>query len=101
VDLGLSQGTEIRAGFNGVVARVNRGCAAGNYGCGNGYGNYIYLKATDATCAVTAHVSRIDVNPGQQVAQHALLGASGNTGNSTGPHLHYDRVDCNSNRSMP
>jgi hypothetical protein len=43
--------------------------AARAYGCGNGYGNYIYLKATDATCAVMAHLSRIDVNPGQQVAR--------------------------------
>ena len=101
VDLGLAQGTEIRAGFLGVVARVNRGCVVGNYSCGNGYGNYIYLKATDGTCAVMAHLSRVDVSPGQQVAQYTVLGASGTTGNSTGPHLHYDRVDCSNNRSLP
>ena len=101
VDLDVRTGTEIRAGFLGVVARVNRGCAVGSYSCGNGYGNYVYLKATDGTCAVMAHLSRIDVNPGQQVAQYTLIGLSGNTGNSTGPHLHYDRVDCNNNRSQP
>src|SRR5262249_39502291 len=57
VDLGVGTGTEIRAGFTGVVARVNRGCVVGNYSCGNGYGNYVYLKASDGTCAVMAHLS--------------------------------------------
>jgi murein DD-endopeptidase MepM/ murein hydrolase activator NlpD len=101
VDLGVGTGTEIRAGFTGVVARVNNGCAVGNYSCGNGYGNYVYLKASDGTCAVMAHLSRVDVSPGQQLPQYGLIGLSGTTGNSTGPHLHYDRVDCGNNRSLP
>jgi hypothetical protein len=101
VDLGIGTGTTIRAGFTGVVARVNRGCSVGDYGCGNGYGNYVYLKASDGTCAVMAHLSRIDVSPGQQLPVYSVVGASGTTGNSTGPHLHYDRVDCSNNRSMP
>ncbi|MGN6188278.1 MAG: M23 family metallopeptidase [Conexibacter sp.] len=101
VDLGVPSGTELRAGFPGVVARVNRGCVVGDGRCGNGYGNYIYLKASDGTCAVLAHMSQIDVAPGQQVAQYQHLGLSGNTGNSTGAHLHYDRVDCANNRSLP
>ena len=45
IDLAVGQGTEIRAGFNGVIARVSRGCVVGNYSCGSGYGNYVYLKA--------------------------------------------------------
>jgi murein DD-endopeptidase MepM/ murein hydrolase activator NlpD len=101
VDLGISRGTEIRAGFTGVVARISNGCGEGNYSCGSGYGNYIYLKASDGTCAITAHLSQINVSLGQQVPQYTLLGLSGNTGNSTGPHLHFGRVDCSNNRSMP
>jgi hypothetical protein len=101
IDLGLASGTELRAGFTGVVARVNRGCQVGARSCGAGYGNYVYLKAADGTCAVLGHMSRIDVDPGQQVPRYALLGLSGDTGNSTGPHLHYDRVDCSTNRSLP
>ncbi len=101
VDLGIGTGTEIRAGFNGVVARVSRGCVVGNKSCGSGYGNYVYLKAGDGTCAVMAHLSRVDVDPGDQIAQYALIGLSGTTGNSTGPHLHYSRLDCNNNRSLP
>lgn len=101
MDLGVPVGTEIRAGFTGVAARVNNGCAVGNRSCGAGYGNYIYLKASDGTCAVMAHLSRIDVAPGHQVQVYDVVGLSGNTGNSSGPHLHYDHVDCTKNRSLP
>lgn len=101
VDLGVGRGTEIRAGFTGVVARVSRGCVEGNKQCGNGYGNYLYLKATDGSCALFAHLSSVAVNLGQQVAQYAVVGTSGNTGSSSGPHLHFNRVDCVNNRSLP
>lgn len=101
VDLGIPRGTQIRAGFTGVVARISNGCGEGNRSCGSGYGNYIYLKATDGTCALTAHLSQLVVSLGQQVAQYTLIGLSGNSGNSTGPHLHFDRVDCSNNRSLP
>lgn len=101
VDLGVPSGTEMRAGFTGVIARVNNGCVVGNHSCGAGYGNYIYLKASDGTCAVMAHLSAIKVTLGQQVQQYDLIGLSGNTGNSSGPHLHYDHVDCSNNRSLP
>lgn len=100
VDLGVPAGTEIHAGFTGVVARTSTGCGVGDARCGAGYGNYIYLKASDGTCAVMAHLSQINVSPGQQVAQYDVLGLSGNTGNSTGAHLHYDHVDCNNNSSL-
>ena len=101
VDLALATGTEIRAGFTGVVARVNNGCSVGNRGCGNGYGNYVYLKASDGTCAVMAHLSRIVVSPGQQLETYDLIGLNGPSGNSSGPHLHYDRINCSNNRSLP
>jgi hypothetical protein len=101
VDVGMPTGTLIRAGFTGVVARVNTGCVVGQLQCGNGYGNYIYLKAADGTCAVMAHMSQISVTYGQQVPIYTPLGLSGGTGDVTGPHLHYDHVDCNTNIDMP
>jgi murein DD-endopeptidase MepM/ murein hydrolase activator NlpD len=101
VDLGVASGTEIRAGFTGVVARISNGCGEGNRSCGSGYGNYIYLKAADGTCAITAHLSQIRVSLGQQVPQYTVLGLSGNTGFSTGPHLHFGHIDCSNNRSLP
>ncbi|MEH3055370.1 MAG: M23 family metallopeptidase [Patulibacter minatonensis] len=101
IDLGLPQGTELRAGFTGVVARVNTGCVVGNTRCGSGYGNYIYLKAPDGTCAVLGHLSQVDVAQGQQIARYDRLGLSGTTGNSTGPHLHYNHIDCNTGASLP
>jgi murein DD-endopeptidase MepM/ murein hydrolase activator NlpD len=105
IDLGVPTGTEVRAGFTGVVARVNTGCLPG-HPCASGYGNYVYLKAADGTCAVMAHLSKVDVTYGQQITQYDLIGLSGWTGailppNSGGAHLHYDHVDCANNRSLP
>ncbi|MGH8303379.1 MAG: M23 family metallopeptidase [Steroidobacteraceae bacterium] len=101
VDVGVPTGTLIRAGFTGVIARVNTGCRVGQLTCGNGYGNYIYLKASDGTCAVMAHMSQISVSYGQQIEVYAPLGLSGGTGNVSGPHLHYDHVNCSNNQSLP
>lgn len=101
VDFGLPSGTEVRAGFRGVVARTQTGCGVGNRDCGGGFGNYVLLKATDGTCALHAHLSQVTVGPGQQVPRYTLLGRVGSTGWSTGAHLHYDRIDCGAWRSLP
>ncbi len=101
VDLGVPTGTEIHAGFTGVVARINSGCVAGDHPCGDGFGNYVYLKAPDGTCAVMAHLSQLNVTPGQQIQQYDVIGLSGATGDVTGPHLHYDHIDCTTNHSLP
>lgn len=105
IDLGVPTGTEIRAGFTGVVARVSRNCTPGNTGCGGGFGNYVLLKAADGTCSLQAHLSRVDVNPGQTAPKYTLLGVSGYTGfilpsGPRGAHLHYDRVVCNTFASL-
>ncbi len=84
-----------------MVARISQGCVVGNHSCGSGYGNYVYLKASDGTCAITAHLSRVSVSLGQQLRTYDLIGLSGNTGNSTGAHLHYGRVNCSNNQSLP
>lgn len=101
VDLGVPFGTQVRAGFYGVVARVNTACAPSSIGCGGGYGNYVLLKAADGTCAIHGHLSKVQVQLGQQVKTYDPIGLTGNTGTSYGTHLHYGRVNCTSNVSLP
>lgn len=101
VDMETPIGTPIHAGFTGVVARINTGCGPYTPSCGAGYGNYVYLKAIDGTCAQMAHLSQVNVSYGQTVQQYDVIGLSGVSGHTGGPHLHYNRVDCVTNRSLP
>ena len=55
-----------------------------------GYGNMVIVKHTDTCSTLYAHLSSIHVTLGEKVKQGALLGHSGTTGNSTGPHLHFE-----------
>jgi murein DD-endopeptidase MepM/ murein hydrolase activator NlpD len=57
-----------------------------------GYGNQILIDHGDGYRTRYAHASRIYVKPGMVVEQNALLGSVGNTGRSTGPHLHYEVI---------
>lgn len=106
VDVGVPAGTEVRAGFSGVVAKTSSGCTPGDASCGGGFGNYVLLQAGDGTCGLTAHLSRVDVQPGQQVPKYQLLGLSGYTGHvypagPAGAHLHVDHTTCDSFHSLP
>ena len=56
----------------------------------SGYGNKIEIRYWDGTIAWYAHLSRIDVGVGEEVTTGQLVGAIGNTGHSTGPHLHLE-----------
>ncbi|MER6472164.1 M23 family metallopeptidase [Streptomyces collinus] len=85
-DFAVPTGTEVLAAHGGTVVK------AGPNGAGDGpaYGNAIVIKHGNGTYSQYAHLSRIDVKVGQVVktAQHIAL--SGSTGNSTGPHLHFE-----------
>lgn len=82
IDLGLSEGTPLRSLFNGVVEKVV------DYGPEN-IGKGVLVKFSDGTTGIYGHMSRILVKEGQKVAEGQKLGLSGNTGFSTGPHLHF------------
>ena len=56
----------------------------------NGYGNVIHIQHGSERSTVYAHLSRIDVVKGQHVEQGAVIGAVGQTGWATGPHLHFE-----------
>jgi murein DD-endopeptidase MepM/ murein hydrolase activator NlpD len=56
----------------------------------DGYGNYIIIEHKLGFFTRYAHLQRIDVSKGDKVQQGQVIGAIGNTGRSTGPHLHYE-----------
>jgi len=57
----------------------------------NGWGNYVILRTTDGKYdLIHAHLSSVKVSAGQKVTQGTVLGIMGNTGQSTGPHLHFE-----------
>lgn len=85
-DFVVPSGTSVRAVHGGVVVK------AGGNGAGDGpaYGNAIVIKHDDNTYSQYAHLSQVKVWVGQSVTTGQQIGLSGNTGNSTGPHLHFE-----------
>lgn len=81
VDIAAPTGTPIYAADTGTV-RI-----AGPMG---GYGNYTCVQHSSSMSTCYAHQSRIGVSVGQSVKQGQVIGAVGNTGNSTGPHVHFE-----------
>ena len=84
VDFGAGIGTAVRAAAAGQVL------VAKSSGWNGGYGNYIVVKHKSGAQTLYAHLSRVDVGVGATVAAGESIGASGNTGKSTGPHLHFE-----------
>jgi len=84
VDYGMPAGNSIYAAAAGTVI-VSR-----NYGYNGGYGNYVVIQHSNYTQTVYGHLSSTAVSVGQAVMQGQLIGYSGNTGRSTGPHLHFE-----------
>ncbi|MBC9957834.1 peptidoglycan DD-metalloendopeptidase family protein [Yimella sp. cx-51] len=87
VDVSMPTGTPIVASRAGVV--VDAGWAVG------GGGKVVRIKDASGLCQAYMHLDSFNVVPGQAVAQGQQVARSGNTGNSTGPHLHFVMLDCN------
>ncbi|MCX5236392.1 M23 family metallopeptidase [Streptomyces prunicolor] len=85
-DFAVASGTNVVAAHGGTVVK------AGGNGAGDGaaYGNAIVIKHGNGTYSQYAHLSRIDVKVGQVVSTGQHIARSGNTGNSSGPHLHFE-----------
>ena len=83
VDFAAPKGTPVYAGGNGIVEFI------GNNG---GYGKYIRLRHNNEYKTAYAHLSSFNKNiyKGKRINQGSVIGYVGSTGNSTGPHLHYE-----------
>ena len=80
-DLSAVQGTPVYAAAGGVV-RIARSHTS--------YGNYVRLLHPGGDETIYAHLQYLFVRPGQQVQAGQCLGTVGQTGNATGPHLHFE-----------
>ena len=81
VDIGLRTGDPVRAAFGGTVRVATRM---------GGYGNCIVVRHANGLETLYGHLSKINVKPLQVVAAGEVIGLGGSTGNSTGPHLHFE-----------
>lgn len=81
LDLAVSQGTPVSCTADGMVIQS---------GWNGGYGISVYVDHGDGIISRYGHLCENSVSVGQQVSQGDLLGYSGNTGFSTGPHLHFE-----------
>ena len=83
LDLAAPQGSPVRAAGPGVVVRS---------GDAGGYGNLVVIDhgGHDGLQTRYAHLARTDVKPGDRVAAGTVIGAVGQTGRATGPHLHFE-----------
>ncbi len=85
IDFRASVGTRVKSVLNGtVVGTGNTDQYAGCYS----FGKWVMVKHPNGLSSIYAHLSVISVNKGQDVSTGDILGYSGNTGYSTGPHLH-------------
>jgi len=89
----MHTGVDFRAP-SGYPARATAGGTVITAEYSGGYGNMVEVDHGNGITTRYGHLSEIDVTVGQVVAKGAILGHTGSTGRSTGPHLHYEvRVD--------
>lgn len=84
VDLAASYGTPIRAAASGEVIVAKSG------GWNGGYGSYIVIRHANGVQTLYAHLSSVSVGIGAYVSAGEVIGAMGNSGRSTGTHLHFE-----------
>ena len=81
IDIAVSTGTSVMATSGGTVTVA---------GWQSGYGYVVYIDHGNGVVSRYGHLSKILVSVGQTVSQGDVIARSGNTGNSTGPHLHFE-----------
>lgn len=80
MDIAVAEGTEVAAVKSGTVTEVRTSAT---------YGKLLRYETTDGYTILYAHLSEILVKKGETIRQGQVVARSGNTGLSTGPHLHY------------
>ncbi|MFB7584497.1 M23 family metallopeptidase [Streptomyces hydrogenans] len=86
---GSHSGVDFHAAYGSSVVSVGSGTVV-EAGWGGAYGNNIVIRMNDGTYTQYGHLSSIGVSVGQSVEPGQQIGVSGSTGNSTGPHLHFE-----------
>ena len=81
IDIAVSTGTSVMATSGGTVTVA---------GWQSGYGYVVYIDHGNGVVSRYGHLSKILVSVGDTVSQGEVIARSGNTGNSTGPHLHFE-----------
>jgi hypothetical protein len=81
IDLAMPEGTTLRALKDGVIDRVYDGTGL--------IGKGVSIRLSDGTRAIYGHMSDVKTHIGERVHTGEIIGLSGNTGNSTGAHLHF------------
>lgn len=81
VDIANDEGTPIKAALNGKVTYS---------GWMSGYGNTVIIEHRQSYSTLYGHMKRIHINNGAYVNRGDIIGEMGNTGNSTGPHVHFE-----------
>lgn len=90
-------GAQVVAADSGTVIYCNNSCthnwgkaSGASCGCGGGYGNYVMIDHGNGKMTIYAHLSSVSVSSGQYVSMGQTIGYVGSTGESTGPHLHFE-----------
>lgn len=87
------------AAASGTVSKVVNGCKEGNTNCGGRYGNYVVISHSNGTRNFYT-ASSTSVSVGQLKARSSDR-RFGNTGRSTGPHLHFEVENANGSKMKP
>ena len=83
IDIGAAWGTPIHAPADGTIAFAGRA---------GGYGNLIKMSHGSGVQTVYGHLSRFATHGGERVSRGQVIGYTGNSGLSTGPHLHWEVI---------
>ncbi len=92
IDISGAEGADIKAADGGKVVFAGWD--------DSGYGNMIKIEHSTGYTTLYAHCSKLYVKEGDKVGQGDVIAAVGNTGRSTGPHLHFEVIDTNTNKSL-
>jgi murein DD-endopeptidase MepM/ murein hydrolase activator NlpD len=88
IDIATDYGTPVHASDGGIVHNFTMGCTWGGGLCG--YGRYVVMVHAGGFITLYGHLSSWAVGDGVQVDKDTVIGYEGSTGNSTGPHLHFE-----------
>lgn len=80
IDIRANEGTAVKCAIDGTIAET---------GYSTVFGNFIIVKHSNGYQTLYGHLSKILVSTGQNVSQSTVIGLTGNTGMTTGPHLHF------------